>query len=202
MLRLIALPFALGICFASTCLAAPTPADVVTVDTGSVAPGASIDIAVYIRDSSGTAIGIDQPSGSRIQSYSIKVDYAPAADVQTVAFTRAGISAPLTPSFESSPAAAGSVSLIDSFSETTNLSPFTSNAALPGNQIGVLHFTLAASAAISDTITLTLDSTSTQLSNEAGTTHESTSSADLMLVNGSILVIPATPARLESFEVR
>ena len=68
-------------------------------------------------------------AGSRIQAYSIKVDYAPAAAVQSIVFQRAGITAALTPTFESSPAVPGSVTLIDSFAEGTNLIPFTLDAA-------------------------------------------------------------------------
>jgi hypothetical protein len=201
-MRLIAIVLALNVCLALPCVAAPTTADFVTVATTNGAPGAAVDVPVYIRDSSGTVLGLDQPPGSKIQSYSIKVDYAPASDVQSVTFARAGITTSLTPAFESSPASPGSISLIDTFSESTNLIPFTLNAALPGNQIGVLHFTLAAAATPGDTITLTLDPALTQLDNDTGTTHESTTSANLALVNGSISVTPATPVRLQSFEVR
>src|ERR1041385_4882147 len=142
--------------------------DVVTVGTGSAAPGTAIDIPVSIRDVSGTSLGIDQPSGLRIQSYSLKVNYSPAAAVQSVTFARAGITAPLTPIFESSPSGAGSISLIDTFQESTNLMPFTSNAAIPGNQVAALHVGISPSAAVGSTITLTLDSTLTQLASESG----------------------------------
>ena len=91
-------------------------ADSVTVGTVNVAAaGSTVDVPVYIRDVSGTPLGIDQPPGSRIQSYSLTVNYAPAAAVQSVTFTRAGITAPLTPTFESSPSAPGSISLLDVF---------------------------------------------------------------------------------------
>lgn len=203
MSRLIASPLALFLCAAVRSVsAAPTPADVITVGTGAGTPNANVDIPVYIRDSAGTPLGIDQPSGSRIQSYSIKVDYSPAASVQSVTFVRAGITAGLTPAFENSPSAPGSVSLLDTFSEATDLIPFTSNAALPGNQIGVLHFVIANSAALG-TITLTVDPTLTQLTDESGSaaTKESTTNANLLLVDGSITVSPATPVRLQSFEV-
>src|SRR3954451_463810 len=131
-------------------LAGPAPvpsSDTVTVGTVSVASaGSTVDVPVFIRDASGTPLGIDRPSGSRIQSYSLTVNYAPASAVQSVTFTRAGITAPLTPAFESSPSSPGSVSLLDTFQESTNLIPFTLNGAPPGNQVAVLHFTLAASA--------------------------------------------------------
>src|SRR5437899_12660882 len=83
-------------------------ADTVTVGTVSLASaGSTVDVPVFIRDASGTPLGIDQPPGSRIQSYSLTVNYAPTSAVQSVTFTRAGITAPLTPAFESSPSAPG-----------------------------------------------------------------------------------------------
>jgi len=190
----------IGLCITTPSAIAGNILDVLTVGTGAGTPGSNVDIPVFIRDTSGSILGIDQPAGSRIQSYSIKVDYAPAASVQSVTFARAGITASLTPTFESSPSAAGSISLIDTFSETTNLIPFTLNAALPGNQIGVLHFALAASAP-PGTVTLSIDTVLTQLANEAGTTTETTATSNLFPTNGSITVNPATPVRLQSFEV-
>src|SRR5690242_13908008 len=80
--------------------------DVITVGSVSATTN-SVDVPVYIRDTSGTPLGIDQPAGSRIESYSIKVSYSPAASVQSITFTRAGITASLTPTFESSPASSG-----------------------------------------------------------------------------------------------
>jgi hypothetical protein len=166
------------------------PADVVTVGSVTAPAGSTIDVPVYIRDISGTPLGIDQPFGSRIQAYGITVNYSPAAAIQSVTFTRAGITASLTPAFESSPATPGTISLIDTFQESTDLIPFTSNAAAPGNQIGVLHVTLAPSAPVG-AVTLALDPTLTQLSNQAGTTKETTTLANLVLVDGAITVTPA-----------
>jgi len=175
---------------------APTPSsDTVTVGTVSVASaGSTVDVPVFIRDASGSPLGLDKPSGMRIQSYSLTVNYAPASAVQSVTFTRAGITAPLTPTFESSPASAGTISLIDVFQESTNLIPFTLNGALPGNQVGVLHVTIASSAPLGTTITLTLDPTLTQLSNQAGTTSETVTNGTLTLVPGAIVVTTSVPA--------
>jgi len=173
----------------------PTPSDVVTVGNISLASaGSTVDVPVYIRDTSGTPLGIDQPFGSRIQSYSLTVNYSPAAAVQSISFTRGGITAPLTPTFESSPSTAGSITLIDVFQESTNLVPFTSNAALPGQQVGTLHVTISPTATVPSAITLTLDPTLTQLSNQAGTITESTTNGNLTLVNGAIAVTTPVPA--------
>src|SRR5947199_5880954 len=179
-------------------LAGPAPvpsSDTVTVGTVSLASaGSTVDVPVYIRDASGTPLGIDQPPGSRIQSYSLTVNYAPASAVQSVTFTRAGITAPLTPAFESSPSAPGTISLLDVFQESTNLIPFTLNGAPPGNQVGVLHLTSAPTGTVGTTLTLTLDPTLTQLANQAGTTTESVTNNNLNLVNGAIVVTTPVPA--------
>jgi hypothetical protein len=171
------------------------PRDVITVGTATTS-ATTVDVPVYIRDVSGTPLGLDQPPGSRIQAYSIRVNYAPTAPVQSVTFTRAGITAGLTPIAEFTPSSPGSISLIDSFDETTNLIPFTLNAAAPGNQIGRLSFTLAPGTAPGTVIALTLDATLTQLSNQGGTTAETVVLGTLTLVNGSITVTaaPAPPA--------
>src|SRR5258708_6852874 len=170
--------------------------DAVTV--GSATTNAtSVDIPVYIRDMSGTALGIDQPTGSRIQSFSIEVDYSPAAAVSSVTFSRAGITAGLTPTFEASPSSTGSVSLLDNFQESTNLIPFTLNAAAPGDKVAHLVFNLSPSATPGSTITLTLNTSNTQLTNSGGTTKEFPNRASgnfLTLVNGAINLTPsATP---------
>jgi len=173
--------------------AQPQPSDVITV--ASVTGSGTVDVPVYIRDTAGSPLGIDQPAGSRIQSYSIRVTYSPATSVQSISFTRAGITTPLTPTFESSPAAPGSISLLGNFDETTNLIPFTSNAALPGNQVAHLLVTLSASAVPGETITLTLDPVLTQLTDEGGSpgTVETVANSRLTLVDGAILVAAVTP---------
>lgn len=175
------------------------PRDVVTIGTVTTSGATTVDVPVFIRDVSGTPLGMDQPPGSRIQSYSIKVDYAPTAAVQSVTFTRAGITSSLTPSAEFTPSAPGTISLIDTFQESTNPIPFTLNAAAPGNQVGRLTFTLSPSATPGTVIALTLDAALTQLSNQGGTTSETVALGNLQLVNGSITVTaPAAPAPVPS----
>jgi hypothetical protein len=161
--------------------------DVVTVGTVTAA-GATVDVPVSIRDVSTTPLGVDQPAGSKIQSFTIKVTYAPASAVQSITFTRAGITAGLTPTFESAPATSSSISLIDTFQESTNPIPFTLNGAVPGNQVAHLSVTLSSSAAPGSSISLTLDSSLTQLTDQGGSaaTKESVANANLTLVNGAI----------------
>jgi hypothetical protein len=176
--------------------APPLPQDIVTVAIVNGPQFSTVDVPVYIRDTSLTPLGLDQPPGSRIQSYSIKVNYAPASAVQSITFSRAGITTSLTPTFESSPSSAGSVSLLDTFQESTNLIPFTLNGLPPGNQVAHLMVTLSPTAPLGTVITLTLDPTLTQLTDEAGhpATIETTANNRLALVNGSITVVPSVPA--------
>lgn len=165
--------------------------DVVTVGTVT-ASGTSVDVPVYIRDRSGTSLGMDRPPGSRIQSFSIKVNYAPAALVQSVTFTRAGITASLTPTSEFTPSGAGTISLLDTFVEATNPIPFTLNAGAPGNEVAHLVFTLSSAATPGSTIELTLDPSLTQLTDAGGSaaTKETTGNGRLDLVDGQINVPP------------
>jgi hypothetical protein len=171
---------------------AQVPPDVITV--GNATGSGVVDVPVYIRDTAGTPLGIDQPPGSRIQSYSLRVTYSPASAVQSISFSRAGITAPLTPTFENSPSAPGSVALLGTFDETTNLIPFTSNAALPGNQVAHLLVAIAPGTPAGTNITLTLDPVLTQLTDEGGSpaTIETVANGRLLLVNGAILVDDAS----------
>lgn len=203
MIRNVLLSVAVSALCATAALAQISP-DVVTVGTVSSSSGV-VDVPVYIRDTAGTPLGIDQPAGSRIQSYSLRVLYASPA-VQSITFTRGGITAPLTPTFENSPAVPGSsIALLGSFDEATNLIPFTSNAALPGDQVGTLHVSIAPGTPAGTVIAFTLDPALTQLTDEGGTpgTIETTANGRLALVAGSITVTAAaevvdTPTLSES----
>jgi hypothetical protein len=170
--------------------------DSVTVATVAVPAfsAVAVDVPVSIRDLSNTPLGVDKPAGLHIQAYSIKVNYAPASAVQSITFTRAGITNSLTPTFETAPAGAGTISLLDFFSEGTNPIPFTLDGAAPGNQVGILHVALSPTAVPGTVITLTLDPTLTTLSNAAGTTTETVPNSGLTLVDGSITVGPPVPA--------
>lgn len=194
MIRKVLLSVAVSALCATAALA-QIPPDVVTVGTVS-SSASSVDVPVYIRDTSGTPLGIDQPTGSRIQSYSLRVLYSSPA-VQSITFTRGGITSSLTPTFENSPAVPGSsIALLDTFVESTNLIPFTSNATLPGDQVGTLHVTIAPGTPVGTVIAFTLDPTLTQLADEGGTpgTVETTANGRLALVAGSITVTAAAAA--------
>jgi len=161
--------------------------DVITVGTATADDGPTVDIPVYLRDVSGTPLGVDHPAPARIQAFSIRVTY-PASAVSSVTFSRAGITAGLTPVFETAPASSGAISLLASFQQSTNPIPFTSNAPAPGDLIAHLVFTLSSSVTPGSDIALTLDAATTQLTDDGGTaaTKETAGNGHLALVDGSI----------------
>lgn len=163
--------------------------DAVTVGTVT-ADDATVDVPVYIRDASGTPLGMDRPAGSKIQSFSIKVLYSPASAISSVTFSRAGITSNLSPTLELSPSSAGAISLLETFPEDTNLIPFTLNAGGAGNLVAHLVFTLSPTATPGTPISLTVDSSLTQLTDSGGTaaTKETEDNGQLTLVDGQIVI--------------
>jgi hypothetical protein len=176
--------------------------DVVTVGTVNASSN-TVDVPVYVRDAAGTPLGVDQGSGFKIQAFSIKVSYAPAAAVQSVTFSKAGITAGLTAAFENSQPQPGSIGWLAQFAESTSPIPFTLNGPAPGDQVAHLVFTLSASAAPGSSIALTLDPspTQTQLSNQGGTVGETTGNGNLTVVNGAINIPALTLAIVPSSRV-
>jgi hypothetical protein len=201
------LPFAFRSCFILAALVAVFAAgavsaqDVVTV-AAVTAAGTTVDVPISIRDAAGTPLGMDRPAGSKIQSFSIKVTYAPAGAVSSISIARDGITASLTPTSEFKPTTASSVSLLDTFPESTSPIPFTLNAAAPGNRVAHLLVTLSAAATPGTSITLTLDPALTQLTDAGGSaaTKETSANGQLQLVDGSITiptpVLTLTPSTL------
>ncbi len=175
-------------------LAAGSTAAQDTITVGSVvADGPTVTVPVHIRDVAGTPLGNDRPAGSKIQSFSIKVIYAPASAVSSVTFERAGITASLNPTIELAPTSAGAISLLATFQESSNPIPFTA-AGAPGNQVARLVFTLSASATPGTSITLSIDSGLTQLTDAGGSaaTKETEANGGLSLVDGEIdLPVPS-----------
>src|SRR5258708_3099098 len=133
--------------------------DAVTV--GSATTNAtSVDIPVYIRDMSGTALGIDQPTGSRIQSFSIDVDYSPPPAATPVPFTPPAIPAapPLgaatAPPPTATPAGGSSIRAVLS-SSTPASAPVPASVTIPAGLVSA-SFSINPMAIGQTTITATL----------------------------------------------
>jgi hypothetical protein len=161
----------------------------------SAFPGQSFVVPVYARDVSLTPLGVDRPAGERIQSLSYKVTFTPASSIASKLFARAGITAGLTPIFQSTPTTATTASYLGTFDETTNPIPFTLDAAAPGDQVLQINVTLAA-AAPAGTIALTLDPTATLFANQAGSLEETPANGWLALADGQITVLSNAAAGL------
>jgi len=178
--------------------------DVIEVGNAT-ADGPTVAVPVHLHDVSGTPLGMDRPPASRIQAFSITVNYSPASAVSSVAFTRAGVTSGLKPVFETAPGGGGSVSILASFQQSTNPISFTLDGGAPGDLIAELVFTLSPSAAPGSDITLSLDAATTQLTDDGGSaaTKETAGNGALGLIDGSIhiplpslsLTSPARPVQ-------
>src|SRR5436305_14597756 len=76
--------------------------DVITVGSATAA-GSTVDIPVYVRDTAGMPLGVDQPAGSKIQSFSIRVNYSTSAAFSSAKFARAGVTCALSQTFAKPP---------------------------------------------------------------------------------------------------
>ena len=184
-------------------VAAPLAAqDVVTVGTVT-ASGTNVTVPIYVRDVTGTPLGVDRPAGSRIQSLSIKVVYSPTASISSISIARAGVTASLNPTSEFKPVTSNSVSLLTTFSESTSPIPFRSNPSAPGDLVAQLTIALSSAAEPGTSIALTLDTSLTQLTDAGGTaaTKETVANGELKVVNGAVQV-PALALTLASSNPR
>src|SRR5204863_6884445 len=103
-------------------------------------PGQVINIPVFVRDVSGTPVGVDKPLGNLIDAFGFQVIPTPVEAIATDAsgnlaatVTSAGITAQLTPVFELNIHGATEFAYIVDYPH--NSLPFVSNAPAPGNQV-------------------------------------------------------------------
>lgn len=169
--------------------------DGITIGSVSGAAGGTASIPISVRDATGTPLGTDAGTGNRIQGIAFKVMF-PAEMVDSIAFARAGVTASLTPLFETTLQGDGWIAYVVAFSELSNAIPFTPNATSPGDQIGTLTVTLDAQVPTGTTVALTFHAPSTLLSNQAGSELETIAAGNLSLVNGSVSVVPDVPANV------
>ena len=169
-------------------VSAASAQDVLTVGSGSLAPGGIAQIPVFVRDLSGSPLGSDAGSGNRIQGIAFKVSYSPSNLVTAIAFVRAGVTQSRTPLYETTITSTAAIAYLGSFAEATNPLLFGLNASAPGDRIGTLQVSVSASAVPLNSITLAIDPVTVTLSNQTGTVVETTANGGLTVQNGSITV--------------
>ncbi len=144
-------------------------------------------VPITLSDAAGTPLGVDRPAGERIQAFAITVRFTPAAAVSSATLVRAGLLAGRTPVFETTATGPGTVTWVGSFDEAPGAIPFTQPPG-SGNQVLALSVTLAPGA----TVSASLDSATTTLSDQGGTVSQSAEDATLVL--GSPLALPVGDA--------
>src|SRR6185503_2838496 len=160
--------------------------DVLSVASTSANAGTTASVAVYLQDVAGTPLGYDAPVGNRIQGIAFRVTYDPSK-VSSVTFTRAGALQNITPLYERTSTATGSIGYLGAFAEATQPVPL-SITALTGARIGTLSVQLAPSLANGTVIPLTLDPAVSTLSNQVATAFENRYNRKLTLSSGSIVI--------------
>ncbi|MFQ5526155.1 MAG: PA14 domain-containing protein [Thermoanaerobaculia bacterium] len=170
---------------------APT-ADEVRMPAMSALPQALIEIPIYVRDLSGTLLGMDQPAGQRIQGLSISVVYSPASAVDSIAFARAGLTEGLTPMFETTVQVGNRISWIASFDEVASPLGFDLDRAEPGDLVAKLVARVDAAAIAGSILDLTFDADTTIVSNQSGTMGETVANGLLLLGASAVQIIDCT----------
>jgi len=181
------LVFALNLLAALPMFAA---SDVLTVGTLTAPSGSVAAVPVYVRDISGSPLGMDQSTDNRIQGFGFKVAFSPTSAVSAATFTRAGVLQGLTPLYETVLTPPGAVGYVGSFAQSTNPVPFDLNAAAPGNLIGYLNLTIPQDVAAGTVITLTVEQTTATLANQAGTVDETGNNGKLAITDGVLTIGP------------
>ena len=171
--------------------------DAITVGAGSAAPQGIAYVPVYVRDVSGTPLGIDQSAGNRIEALVLKITHSPASAVASISFQRGGI-AGVTPKYERQVQGIGTFGYVAGYSESAPHLALSLDAAAPGDWIGNLVVTLSPQAVIGSTVVLSVDAATATLSNDRGTLGETVANGALALTNGSVAVKAATTTTLAS----
>lgn len=106
-------------------------------------PGSEVELPVYINDVSGTLLGMDVGPNFLIQGLAINIEVTPGSAITAISADRAGITAALTPQFETDLAVSNRYTWIITFDEKTATIPFALDAAPPGDLVARLNITLA-----------------------------------------------------------
>ncbi len=170
------------------------PADELRLPVMSALPRALVEVPIYLRDLSGTPLGVDRPAGQRLQGLSLSVVYSPAAAVESIAFAPAGLTEGLPALFETSVHSGHRISWIASFDEAASPLDFDLDRAEPGDPVAKLVLRVDASAIAGSVIDLTFDADLTAVSNQSGTLGETAANGLLSLGAGAIEVIDCSTA--------
>jgi hypothetical protein len=162
-------------------------ASALEVDRIAASAGATVRVAVRVRDATGTPLGAERQAGARVQGLAFRVQFLPADAVTYAVVRRTGAAAPLTALFEAAARPASGIAYLAAFDER--------NAALPlapgggARAVAELELTLAADLAPGTRVELRLDPAATALSNQAGTVSETPGNGWLRLRDGAIRIV-------------
>jgi hypothetical protein len=162
--------------------------DELNVDRIAVTPGTtSVRVPVRVRDRAGTLLDEGAGGDNEIQGYAFRIDFADA-QVDTITFVRAGVTANRTPLFSAVTPGADRIVVLMSFSNVTDPLAFTLDAPAPGDTIGELELSLAPGLPVGTSVNLTLATASATLSNFGGTLSETVANGELAPGHGVVVI--------------
>lgn len=145
-------------------LSAEAATDVLSFGSASAAPGTVARMPVYIRDVSGTSLGMDRVA--RIQSIRFGATFtnstlvvgcsnSPFANCQ-MTFTPAGVLAALTPTSFNIATGTNTITVRYTFDDSAQPIHYTLDAAAPGDLIGYIEMAITKSAPLGAVIAFTI----------------------------------------------
>ena len=156
------------------------------IDRVVASAGATVRVAVRVRDVAGTPLGAELPAGARVQGLAFRVRFLPADAVTHAVVRRTGAAAPLPAMLEVASRPASGIAYLAAFDERTATLPLTPGAG--AQAVAELELTLATGLAPGTRVELRLDPAATALSNQAGTVSETSANGWLRLRDGSIRI--------------
>jgi hypothetical protein len=154
--------------------------------------GTRVVIPVYVRDVSSTKLGLDQPSGKRIQGISFQIAYTPAEAVKSASIARAGVLESRVAMSEFSLGNANTVSYLGLFDEEFNTVQFHLDAPPPGDLVANVVLTLNSEVAPGTVLHFTFGGTgTTELTDHQGSVSENAAEGSLRINNGCAQVVGA-----------
>lgn len=161
-------------------------ASALEIDRVDARAGATVRIAVRVRDGAQTPLGAEQPDGARIQGLAFRVRFLPEDAVTSAVVRRAGTTAALTALFESAARPPAGIAYLAAFDEHAAALPLTPGGGV--QTVAELELTLAPGLAPGTRVELRLDPAATALSNQAGTISETPGNGWLRLRDGAIRI--------------
>ena len=165
--------------------------DTLSIGSATGITGSLVTVPVHLVDRYYSPLGADRGDGNQIQGFAMQLAYDHPEAITAVSISRSGALASKTPLYETTRAIGNTTSYVASFDEQR--SPIRGIIG-NGSDIATISLLLSDQALIGTQIALSFVSTTTMLSNQAGTVGESANNGGITLSSGVITVAAGAKA--------